>query len=365
MATALQIEAVSCAARAPFHLTDGWARCWEAAYGTGQPVLFDLGGGLLRMTRGRARLGPLRFPLLASPTNLQTCYFDLEGEGASPEALAALPTSLLRTGAAHVRIDWLAEDSPLLAAARRWAPRHLTLIEPFAISPVADCRGSFEAYLGRAGSSVGKYWKACRRHILNGPLEFSIVTGGPGLGALVEEMLAIEAAGWKGREGTAILSNPADAAFYRALALEAAEAGALRIALLREDGRLIAYEYCIVAGDIVLAMKVGYDESRRRIQPGHMVALMNIRDACADPALAWYDMLGNGMRIALYKQRFATGSRTLFRIRLFARTPAGMLLYALYRAKPFAKRLRSLVRRRSSDEPRLQKAGTGSLHEKT
>jgi CelD/BcsL family acetyltransferase involved in cellulose biosynthesis len=365
MATALLTPDVAEAGVEPFHLSAAWARCWAEAYGEGQPLTLELGGALLRMHRRRARLGPLRFPLLTSPTNLQTCYFDLEGEGASAEALASLPSRLLRSGAAQVRIDWLAEDSQLLAAARNWAPRHLKLVEPFALSPLADCRGGFDDYLARAGSSVAKYWKACRRHILNGPLNFSIVTGGSGLGELLDEMFALEAAGWKGREGSAILSNQAETKFYRSLAFAAAEAGALRIALLREEGRLIAYEYCVVGGDAVFAMKVGYDEGRRRIQPGHMVALMNIREACADPALGWYDMLGNSMRLAAYKQRFATDYRTVSRIRLFARTPVGLLLYALYRAKPFAKRLRSLGRRRSSDEPRLQNAGSGSVHEKT
>jgi CelD/BcsL family acetyltransferase involved in cellulose biosynthesis len=135
--------------------------------------------------------------------------------------------------------------------------------------------------------------------------------------------------------------------------------------LLREEGRLIAYEYCIVGGSTVFAMKVGYDEDRRRLQPGHLAAVMNIRDACADPALAWYDMLGNSMRLAAYKQRFATDYRTVSRIRLFARTPKGLLLHALYRAKPLARRLRSLVRSRSAEKPSAQKAGTGSVHEKT
>ena len=349
----------------PFHLSEAWARCWADAYGEGAPVFLDLGGARLRMERRRARLGPLRFPLLASPTNLQTCYFDLEGEPASPEALAALPARLLESGAAMVRIDWLGADSPLLAAARGWSSRHLSLAEPFAVSPLADCRGGFDAWRARAGSSVAKYWKACRRQILEGPLEFSIVTGGPGLPGLLDEMFALEAAGWKGREGTAILSNPRDAAFYRSLAFAAAEAGALRLALLREEGRLVAYEYCVVSAGTVLAMKVGYDENRRRLQPGHLVAVMNIRDACADPALEWYDMLGNGLRIASYKQRFATDHRMIYRIRLFARTPRGMLLYALYRAKPFAKRLRSLLRSRSADQPRLRNAGSGSLQAKT
>jgi CelD/BcsL family acetyltransferase involved in cellulose biosynthesis len=365
MATSLHIAAVLCAERAPFHLTDSWSRCWAAAYGEGQPFTFDVGDAHLHTYLQKARFGPMRFPLLAGASNLQTCYFDLEGEGASSEALSELPARMLRTGAAQVRIDWLAEDSQLLAAAEGWASRHLMLVEPFALSPLADCSGSFDAYLARAGSSVAKYWKACRRHILNGPLEFSIVTGGPGLGALLEEMFALEAAGWKGREGSAILSCPAETLFYRSLAFAAAEAGALRIALLREEGRLIAYEYCVLGGASVFAMKVGYDENRRRLQPGHMTALMNIRDVCDDPALDWYDMLGNSMRLAAYKQRFATDYRTVSRVRLFARTPIGMMLYALYRAKPLAKRLRSLGRRRKAEEPSAQRAGSGSLHANT
>lgn len=331
-------------APAPFHLSAGWARCWADAYTKGEAVELAVGQAVLRMKRGRGCMGPFAFPLLTSATNLQTCYFDLEGE-ADEEALAALPARLLNMGAAQVRIEWLDERSPLLATGRAWRGRHLATVEPFALAPLADCREGFEAYLARAGSSVRKYWKACRRYILGGAIEFRIVTGGPGLLGLIEEMFALEAAGWKGREGTAVLSNEEDARFYRALAFAAAEAGALRIAILREEGQLLAYEYCVVGGESVLAMKVGYDESRSRLQPGHLVALMNIRDACADPSLAWYDMLGNGMRVAEYKKRFATNYRPLYRIRLFARGPLGRMLYALYRARPYAKTLRGGLRR--------------------
>ncbi len=308
-------------------------------------MALPVGRARLHMLPCEGRTGPLRFPLLTSATNLQTCYFDLEGGNGDGETLKELPVRLLATGAAQVRIDWLEEGSALLAAGRAWTQRHLATVEPFAVSPLANCSDDFEAYLARAGSSVRKYWKACRRHVLDGPIEFRIVTGGPRLRELVEEMFALEAAGWKGREGTAILSTAEDTRFYRALAFAAEEAGALRIATLRQEGRLLAYEYCIVAGDSVLAMKVGYDESRSRIQPGHMVALMNIRDACMEPAVRWYDMLGNGMRVADYKRRFATDYRTLYRVRLFARTPVGRLLYALYRAKPLAKALRDRIRR--------------------
>ena len=328
----------------PFHLSDAWARCWTEAYGSGRPLHFLPGRARLRMEHRAEPLGPLRLPLLASATNLQTCYFDLDG-GASAEALDGLPGRLLAIGAHQVRIDWLAEGSPLLEAAQRWqAAGHLALVEPFAVSPLADCRDPFEDYLARTGSTLRKVWKSCRRHVLEGPLDFAIVAGGAGLGALLEEMFALEAAGWKGRAGQAILCKGADRKFYTALGHAAAQAGALRIATLRDGPRLLAYEYCLVSGDAVLAMKVGYDESRARLQPGHMAALLNIADACADPALAWYDMLGNGMRVADYKRRFATGYRRLYRIRLFSPGPTGRLLHAAYRAKPLAKAVRDRLR---------------------
>ena len=332
----------------PFHLSEAWARCWAAAYGSGRPLHFLPGRARLRMERRTEPLGPLRLPLLASATNLQTCYFGLEGD-ASPEALDGLPGRLLAIGTPQVRIDWLPEGSPLLEAAERWrAAGRLALVEPFALSPLVDCRAPFEAYLARTGSTVRKVWKSCRRHVLDGPLDFAIVTGGPALGELLGEMFALEAAGWKGRAGNAILCKEADTLFYTALGHAAAEAGALRIATLREGTRLIAYEYCVVSGGAVLAMKVGYDESRARLQPGHMAALLNIADACADPGLAWYDMLGNGMRVAGYKRRFATDYRTLYRIRLFPPSPLGRMLHAAFRGKPLARALRDRLRGRAS-----------------
>ncbi|MFN3389430.1 MAG: GNAT family N-acetyltransferase [Allosphingosinicella sp.] len=327
----------------PFHLSEAWARCWAEAYGSGRPVDVRAGDTRLRMERRVERRGPLRFPLLASPTNLQTCYFDVEGEARAAE-LDALPERLLATGAPQVRIDWLTGDSPLLAAAAGWQGRHRTLVEFFALSPLVDCRDPFETYLARTGSTVRKVWKSCRRHVLNGPLDFAIVTGGPALQALLDEMFALEAAGWKGRAGDAILSNPQETHFYTALAFAAAEAGALRIATLREGADLLAYEYCVVSAGTVLAMKVGYDEGRSRLQPGHMAALLNIADACADPAIAWYDMLGNSTRLAAYKRRFATDYRKVYRLRLFSGSPSGRLLHAAYRLKPLARAVRNRLR---------------------
>jgi CelD/BcsL family acetyltransferase involved in cellulose biosynthesis len=332
----------------PFHLSELFWQCFEEAYAGGAILPVAAGDARLRLIEMRERLGPLRFRTLQSATNLQTCYYDLEGPEPAPEEMGSLPARLLRGSGVHqLRFDWLREASRLLDAARAWRGRYLTTIDHYATSPVVDCRGTFEDYLARAGKSVRKYWRTCRREVLErGTLEVEFVTGGPGLAELLSAMFDLEASGWKGRDRTAILCSLADTRFYTGLAFAAAEAGALRIALLKEEGRLLAFEYCIVADGIVAAMKVGYDESRAKLQPGHLLALMNIRDACATPGLDWYDMLGNGLRVADYKRRFATDYWPVHRVRVFARSPLGLLLYAAFRARPRVKALRDRLRGR-------------------
>jgi CelD/BcsL family acetyltransferase involved in cellulose biosynthesis len=329
----------------PFHQSEGWWRCWTVAFGGDALRPVELGAGTLRMMLLKKKLGPFRFRSLQSATNLDTCYYDAPAAVPADE-LAMLPERLFEmSNADKLRFDWLRDGSSLLAAAEGWRERHAVTIERYATSSVVDCRQRFEDYLARAGKTVKKYWRTCRREVIGGGcLEVEFVTGGCRVADTVAEMLALEASGWKGREGSAILNDPGEAAFYTALASAAAEAGALRLALLREEGRLIAFEYCIVSDGTVLALKVGYDEARARLQPGHVLALMNIRDACGRPELHFYDMLGNSNRIADYKRRFATDYWTISRIRVYGRSPAGRLLYAAMRVRARLKALRNRTR---------------------
>lgn len=329
----------------PFHLSKAWWRCWTGAFGGEAMRPVALGGCSLPMMLLDKKLGPLRFRSLQSATNLDTCYFDVP-PGTAPEALCDLPERLFATSDAHkLRFDWLRDGSPLIAAAEGWRERYPVTIENYATSSVVDCRQPFEEYLERAGKSVKKYWRTCRRELILGKrLTIDFVTGGPQVESLVAEMLALEAAGWKGRERSAILDSPAETEFYTKLGPAAAAEGALRIALLREEGRLIAFEYCLVSDGVVLALKVGYDETRAKLQPGHILALMNIRDCCGRPDLQFYDMLGNSNRIAPYKRRFATDYWAITRVRVYGPSLKGRLLYAAFRTRAALKALRGRMR---------------------
>lgn len=97
----------------------------------------------------------------------------------------------------------------------------------------------------------------------------------------MEEFLALEAAGWKGSHGTAILSRDPDANFFREVASAAAREGRLVFVTLRLDEKLIGASVMLQIGTTLQAFKLCYDESLRKYSPGLLTAT-----ACIDYFLA-------------------------------------------------------------------------------
>lgn len=85
----------------------------------------------------------------------------------------------------------------------------------------------------------------------------------------VEQFLDLEAAGWKGEIETALVSNPADAKFFREMCAGFADAGRLRMLELRGDSAEPIAMYCdVAAGDAVFAFKIAFDARYRASGPG-------------------------------------------------------------------------------------------------
>lgn len=87
------------------------------------------------------------------------------------------------------------------------------------------------------------------------------------------DLLAIEAAGWKGKRGTAIAANPALQAAFKGSSQFLAAAGKLRFWKLALDGKTIAITYAIVEGDQAWLHKIAYDETYAKFSPGVLLVL--------------------------------------------------------------------------------------------
>jgi hypothetical protein len=135
-----------------------------------------------------------------------------------------------------------------------------------------------------------------RRAIRNaekaGLLRYEVLSPSPGeLDPLLEEAFEVEAANWKGREGSAVARDTLRGQFYRKYAAAASEAGILRLCFLRIAGRAVAMQYAIECGGSFWLLKIGYREEFARCSPGMLLIAETIRYAVSR-RLSSYEFLG-------------------------------------------------------------------------
>ncbi len=198
---------------------------------------------------------------------------------------------------AFLRLRHLDAEGPLFAAAAAVAAETGRLVSPSARYQRAMLPGGWrtEAYLESALS--GKKRKELRRQRARlsdaAPVRFESMSGGPDLDAWTDQFLALEAAGWKGREGGALASEPASAAFFRAMMKRAGAVGELHFCRLLAGERPAAMGVNLISrhsgGAAVYAFKIAYDEALARFSPGVALEIEMMSDLEAREAVAFID----------------------------------------------------------------------------
>lgn len=134
-----------------------------------------------------------------------------------------------------------------------------------------------ERYLRRAlGQGYKKRMQQHRQLEKAGALAYRRHRGVDAIAAL-EEFLALEAAGWKGRSGTALASLPQHGAYIREIVQNFAAIDAVRIDLLALDGVPIAGGLLLDLAGQSHFLKIAYDEDRARLSPGRALAIEMLR----------------------------------------------------------------------------------------
>ncbi|MBA3040765.1 MAG: GNAT family N-acetyltransferase [Alphaproteobacteria bacterium] len=87
----------------------------------------------------------------------------------------------------------------------------------------------------------------------------------------MEEFLALEASGWKGRKRSAMVMDRFRAAFAREAITNLAEVDAVRIHTLDLDGRAIASMVVFIMAGEAYTWKTAYDERYARFSPGKLL----------------------------------------------------------------------------------------------
>lgn len=153
--------------------------------------------------------------------------------------------------------------------------------------PMLASKLDAKSYLEQAlsASSRKKLRQHRRRLGDKGVLESTIISEPQAVGRAVEDFLKLEVAGWKGRQRTALSSNPPDATFTRQMVAALAPLGDAWIHALTLDGRPVSMQIVLRAGTTAFTWKTAYDEELRDFSPGMLLFEDYTAAFLANPAI--------------------------------------------------------------------------------
>lgn len=121
-----------------------------------------------------------------------------------------------------------------------------------------------------------------------GELNFS-VDNGSDVESWLKRFLALEAAGWKGKRGTALEADPDQRAYFEKICRGAQSEGKLHCTELLLDGKPLAMLTSFRAGRGLYTFKIAFDEEYARYSPGVLLMLKLIGVVQSDERTDWAD----------------------------------------------------------------------------
>jgi CelD/BcsL family acetyltransferase involved in cellulose biosynthesis len=245
-------------------------------------------GAIAPLVRAKGPLGRLEHlgvSVLREPTDL--VFSDLA-------ALKSLADALVKLGS-PLFLGRIPADSPTIAAFQdAYRGRGLVLLRPAQPFPRIVLHEGWRKPENQLNSGRrSDLRRAVRTAEKIGPLTYQILSPSPSqLAPILEEALEVEAANWKGSEGTAIARDHLRGPFYRHYAAAASAAGILRVCFLRVGGKAVAMQLALECSGGFWLLKIGYREEFARCSPGMLLMAETIRYA-ASRGLASYEFLGN------------------------------------------------------------------------
>lgn len=184
-------------------------------------------------------------------------------------------------------------DGPVASLLTSFADsRGLTMVTTGKVErPVLQSDADGEDYLKASlrAHHYREFRRLKRRLADQGKLEHVVARGPDEIRHAIESFLTLEAAGWKGRERTAMAIDRYRAAFAREAVHRLAEQDMCRIHSLTLDGRPIACLVVFVEAGVAYTWKTAYDETLASYSPGTLLMIEVTKQHLDDPNIAMTD----------------------------------------------------------------------------
>ena len=135
--------------------------------------------------------------------------------------------------------------------------------------------GTFESWLAQNfDHKRRKEFKRLRNRLAEqGELQLEILTQSSNLQNFLDNLLELEAKGWKGRRGTALQSQAGTANVFQQICINLQTSGKLRFWQLKHDGKAVASLFGMVEGGTAWMVKIAHDEAFAKFSPGVLLVL--------------------------------------------------------------------------------------------
>jgi hypothetical protein len=137
----------------------------------------------------------------------------------------------------------------------------------------------------QSGSSRKKLRQHRRRLEEKGRLEFKAWHEPAAVRNALEELVRLEAGGWKGRRGTALGCDQAELAYSRAMVSALAERRCATAYALCLEGKPVSIQIVLRAGPTAFTWKTAYDETMQGFSPGMLLLEDYTRELLADRSI--------------------------------------------------------------------------------
>ena len=189
----------------------------------------------------------------------------------------------------------------------------------------------------------------------HGAISFEVARSPDEVSAATDIFLALEASGWKGQRGTALIQSDGDTAFIRRATQALAATRQCEIVTLRAGATPIAAGVVLRHQDRAFYFKIGVDERFAKFSPGVQLTLELTRHLCGDPDIASADSTAgpdHPMINPIWRGRLAIGDLL---IPLRRNDPVVPLIETAWRgralARDFARRGVHWLRQRNKPAP--------------
>jgi len=226
------------------------------------------------------------------------------------ETLTALIAWLHREGASVVGLHYIPAEGRFhraLVEALKVAKVKLLVLDGYA-RPVLRRAKDGEAYIEEFISRKERQELRRRERRLQEQGKLTRVALGQGedLGRWIDEFLRLEASGWKGKEGSAMICSEANRRFLTETFTAAYKRGRLEMVGIDLDGKPLGRCTGFIAGEGSYAFKPAYDEAFARFSPGIIAEVARIRTLHELPGVKWMDSFtdaNNSVMSRLWKDR--------------------------------------------------------------